>query len=183
MRKPLVLLLIGAVLILCFQNCGKMGTQNNLFTDNSTPLVTNTQDKIDATDFREMWMPLLSVATTSSLRTNPSAAWLSVDLTTGDLNLRDQYGAYLGNKGIATGTNFSSLQNLIINSQVCLPASATTSGGYCTQAYIYPYAKFKNGTQDINLGEQLNGCYVPIDLCDNHGPVLKSWIQNLISTF
>jgi hypothetical protein len=180
-KRILLLSLTACLLVLSFQNCSKVVQNDSLFFKSPTSDNSNFE-KTAFTEFRELWIPLINLPANSTLGANPQASWLTVDLNSGEMSLVDDYGKWLSSKGNVMGSGFSSLQSIIVSSNVCTPINNKIPNQMCTQVYTYPYAKVRNGASDVNLGEQRSGCEIPVDLCDNQGPVLKSWIQNLISS-
>lgn len=177
-------------LVLIFQNCAKFqknlnpnstnqtldksSTQNNSLTLNLKPI------DVKVIILNNMNNSLAQDQNTKLLR--PDIFSYKLDLATGIIDSLDLNEQIIKGTYCLTASDKKELNNILTTSQICKPQEQNTDPAdtMCTQSYIMPYAKFIFTNSEVALGEKINGCAIPIDLCGNMNTVFQGFVANIL---
>ncbi len=173
-KKVSILIGCAAFMIVFFQNCGKAPsvTSNSSETSGVAGLTTN-QPQYNSY--------AISNVSKVSIWDEEKQRFIQIDLDTGDALAMERAGEVPGEKILVTNVELADLKSILSQADVCDPIKKENSEGkMCSQNYEYPYAKFHGKSQEISLGEKVNSCSVPVDLCGEKASQLKKWSIDFI---
>lgn len=154
------------VVMMAFQNCGR-----------ATDMV-GLQAGVDSTPMTKMKADQFGSLVVTDVEKQRA---LDVDLASGQISGQDE-------RGIATGEHYClgeedrrQLIELLTSAEVCEPIHNVAPGQQCAMLYQYPYARLRNASQEVNLGEKNHGCDIPVDLCGAKGAELKRLTDSLLA--
>lgn len=101
-----------------------------------------------------------------------------LDLKTGKIESFDVNEQRLVDSFCLSKLDMDGIKSILTTSQICQPQrdSQNNFDPLCNQSYIMPYAKLQFDNLEISLGEKVNGCDIPTDLC---GELSKQFQENL----
>lgn len=162
-------LIIGILLIATFQNCGKV-QQNEVDNGSSNQDQPSTYNKFSVGEYR-----------TYSIWDYKRSQYLDVDLDSGKVQAFPEAGNAVGQSYYLKDQELADAVNILGASEICEPIINVASESLaCSQVYRYPYGILVNKNNEVRLGEMVNGCDKPIDLCADKGNLLKQWSSHIV---
>jgi hypothetical protein len=174
MKKYTVMLSLGLFLVMFFQNCGKppsSGTSQEV--TGVTPSAPQQYNKYSIGPFQ-----------TLSVWDFKKARFLDIDMATGQMVAYEEGGQVRGQTYQLTNAQLTDLKAIINGAEICEPVidSKSSADQMCTMVYRYPYATMIGQGEEVRLGEQVNGCDVPTDLCADKAAQLQAWSKALVES-
>ncbi len=172
MRKS-YLAVIGFVMLLSFQNCGK--PPGNGSSSSETPATIS-----EAPAFNKL---SIQSYTTLAVWDYLRSQYLDVNLQTGEMISFAEAGQIRGLTYCVAPARMDELRKILSAAEICEPLVRTSEvpGQVCTMQYRYPYASLVEKTGEMRLGEKTSGCDIPIDLCGEKAVLLKNWTKVIVS--
>lgn len=169
MKKWAVVISIFA-LIVSFQNCSKHQSDPSLI-EKQEPVNYN-KFSTEGADHLVMW-------------DMQHQQFLDLNLNNGKMIPVEKY----GDQPISSDTYCLSAQELqqvtgiISQAEICEPiANPNQLQKVCTQVYTYPYATLASQDAEVRLGEKIDGCSVPTDLCGSKAQELKDFVGLVVGS-
>lgn len=174
LRKRVGLLLTSGIFIaVFFQNCAPPNPQiGNSEVQNDDSVI---KSKVDLKEVNKI-----------SLWDVEKGILLDVNPRTGDARSFENFGEVASDRYCLSQQDLAGLNAILSSSDICEPSAELSQQPkefqVCTMIYRFPYASLHMTSREVRLGEQVNGCEVPVDLCGNQGAQLAAWSQAILGT-
>lgn len=180
-------------LMLSFQNCAKQGIQPLPDSLNASSIVDSTNANPSDTDKISVYNVAASTNTKLALAMNSGSTPTSdqvyryeIDVKSGIIESYDHGENRVEDKTFCLSPDeLSEVKSILETSQLCLAKEEAEESGekMCTFVYEFPYAVLLLGGgngREVRLGEKVNGCDIPDDLCGEHSNMLRGFIHSIL---
>lgn len=173
MKKYSVLVSLAAFLIIFFQNCGKAPSVDNNGEVAGVGQANQQYNKYEVGSFA-----------TLSLWDFLKSRFLDVDVNSGVITAFEQGGQVKGATYQLGADKLNELKAILLGAEICEPVAEqkVSEDMMCTMVYTYPYATLVGGQDQVKLGEKVNGCDKPVDLCGQKAEALKAWAKVVVES-
>lgn len=173
--KPWMIGLLMTALVLSYQNCGAPSEMVGSYGGNSLKSAVDRGGSAETASWT-------GVEFENQKPESYRPERFHVDLETGEIiRLGEEQAA--AEPLCLTEDELEEIRSILETSKVCEPVQDSNPGRVCTmeygEAYAWLVSEDQRGEAVLALGEKLNGCHKPIDLCGDHSNLLKGFLANI----
>lgn len=190
-KKRFFYLTAVTTLMLGFQNCAKQGVQPLPEGFNAASVIDSTNADPSDTDKISVYniptSPNTKLAMESGVTpTSDQVYRYEIDLKSGIIESYDHGENKVEDKTFCLSQEeLAEVKSILETSQLCLAKEEAEDSGekMCTFIYQFPYAVLLLGGgngHEVRLGEKVNGCDIPDDLCGEHSNMLRGFIHSIL---